>query len=48
MLCNCCCHCKCYVIALSLEIHPHAKGIWNKSFPHYDEFSTIFGKDRAT
>ncbi|XP_038899910.1 uncharacterized protein LOC120087100 [Benincasa hispida] len=27
--------------------HPNAKGMWNKSFPHYDDLSTVFGKDRA-
>ncbi|KAA0052358.1 putative nuclease HARBI1 [Cucumis melo var. makuwa] len=28
--------------------HPAAKGLLNKSFPHYDELSYVFGKDRAT
>ncbi|KAA0052026.1 retrotransposon protein [Cucumis melo var. makuwa] len=27
--------------------HPAAKGLLNKSFPHYDELSYVFGKDRA-
>ncbi|TYK04887.1 retrotransposon protein [Cucumis melo var. makuwa] len=28
--------------------HPMAKSLLNKSFPHYDELSYVFGKDRAT
>ncbi|XP_038881967.1 uncharacterized protein LOC120073288 [Benincasa hispida] len=28
--------------------HPNAKGLWNKPFPHYDELSSVCGKDRAT
>ncbi|XVF55928.1 hypothetical protein PTKIN_Ptkin06aG0075200 [Pterospermum kingtungense] len=31
-----------------VRTHPHARGLRNKSFPHYDDFSTIFGKDQAT
>ncbi|XP_038895852.1 uncharacterized protein LOC120084021 [Benincasa hispida] len=30
-----------------VQSHPNAKGMWNKSFPHYDDLSTVFGKDRA-
>ncbi|KAA0048374.1 retrotransposon protein [Cucumis melo var. makuwa] len=28
--------------------HPAAKGLLNKSFPHYDELSYVFSKDHAT
>ncbi|XVF69442.1 hypothetical protein PTKIN_Ptkin11bG0082000 [Pterospermum kingtungense] len=28
--------------------HPNAKGLRNKTFPHYDDCATIFGRDRAT
>ncbi|KAA0065651.1 retrotransposon protein [Cucumis melo var. makuwa] len=31
-----------------VKSHPVAKGLLNKSFPHYDELSYMFGKDRAT
>ncbi|KAL0545976.1 hypothetical protein IC582_015880 [Cucumis melo] len=31
-----------------VKSHPAAKGLLNKSFPHYDELSYVFGKDRAT
>ncbi|XVF74950.1 hypothetical protein PTKIN_Ptkin13bG0150700 [Pterospermum kingtungense] len=31
-----------------LKSHPSAKGLRNKTFPHFDDFIIIFGKDRAT
>ncbi|TYK15304.1 retrotransposon protein [Cucumis melo var. makuwa] len=31
-----------------VKSHPVAKGLLNKSFPHYDERLYVFGKDRAT
>ncbi|XVF75126.1 hypothetical protein PTKIN_Ptkin13bG0162600 [Pterospermum kingtungense] len=31
-----------------VKTHSYAKGLRNKSFPHYDDFAIIFGKDRAT
>ncbi|KAL0549185.1 hypothetical protein IC582_013666 [Cucumis melo] len=31
-----------------VKSHPTAKGLLNKSFPHYDELSYVFDKDRAT
>ncbi|KAL4023283.1 hypothetical protein IC575_017035 [Cucumis melo] len=31
-----------------VKSHPAAKGLLNKSFPHYDELSYTFGKDHAT
>lgn len=30
-----------------VQSHPSAKGMWNKPFPHYDDLSTVFGRDRA-
>ncbi|XP_077225315.1 uncharacterized protein At2g29880-like [Tasmannia lanceolata] len=30
-----------------LKSHPDAKGLRNKSFPHYEELTHVFGKDRA-
>ncbi|KAA0066918.1 retrotransposon protein [Cucumis melo var. makuwa] len=32
----------------SSNSHPMAKGLLNKLFPHYEELSYVFGKDRAT
>uniref|UniRef100_A0A9I9EK79 Retrotransposon protein n=1 Tax=Cucumis melo TaxID=3656 RepID=A0A9I9EK79_CUCME len=34
-----------YLVELS---HPATRDLLNRSFPHYDELSYIFGKDRAT
>ncbi|XP_061355479.1 uncharacterized protein LOC133300004 [Gastrolobium bilobum] len=31
-----------------IKSHPHAKGLYNKPFPHYDILGFIFGKDAAT
>ncbi|KAL0550221.1 hypothetical protein IC582_014725 [Cucumis melo] len=44
---------KCIVVEKEVfdnwvKSHPAAKGLLNKSFPHYDEWSYVFGKDRAT
>ncbi|XP_038887032.1 uncharacterized protein LOC120077200 [Benincasa hispida] len=30
-----------------VRFHPNAKGLRHKPFPHYDELSIVFGKDRA-
>ncbi|XP_061346331.1 uncharacterized protein LOC133291986 [Gastrolobium bilobum] len=31
-----------------VKSHPSAKGLFNKSFPHYDSLGTVFGKDVAS
>ncbi|XVF49148.1 hypothetical protein PTKIN_Ptkin03bG0245100 [Pterospermum kingtungense] len=35
-------------VTASKDSHPSAKGLRNKTFPHFDDFIIIFGKDRAT
>ncbi|KAA0036748.1 retrotransposon protein [Cucumis melo var. makuwa] len=30
------------------DCHPAAKGLLNRSFPHYDELSCVFRRDRTT
>ncbi|XP_038896380.1 uncharacterized protein LOC120084641 [Benincasa hispida] len=35
------------IFDLWVRSHLNAKGMWNKSFLHYDDLSTVFGKDRA-
>ncbi|XP_038904322.1 uncharacterized protein LOC120090676 [Benincasa hispida] len=35
------------IFDLWVRSHPNAKGMWNKPFLHYDDLSTVFGKDRA-
>ena len=32
---------------LILKGHPNAASLRNMPFPYYDDFATIFGKDRA-
>ncbi|XP_038892629.1 uncharacterized protein At2g29880-like [Benincasa hispida] len=42
-----CVHVEREIFDLWVWSHPNAKRMWNKPFPHYDDLSTIFGKDRA-
>ncbi|XP_038880837.1 uncharacterized protein LOC120072528 [Benincasa hispida] len=35
------------ILDLWVRSHPNAKEMWNKSFSHYDDLSTVFGKDRV-
>ncbi|XVF57296.1 hypothetical protein PTKIN_Ptkin06aG0193800 [Pterospermum kingtungense] len=35
-------------LTASKDTHPNAKGLKNKSFPHFDDFVIIFGRDRTT
>lgn len=31
-----------------MQSHPNAHGLRNKSFPHFEELTNVFGRDRAT
>ncbi|WOK99470.1 hypothetical protein Cni_G08182 [Canna indica] len=45
---RCCVTCHQDVWDQWVKSHPNASGLQNKSFPHLDSLSIIFGKDRAT